>query len=201
MKFNVIHDCNIVEYISANPFITVTDMFSIKMSSSTTSNKPEFYSDYNELWEKYSGFTETWKCLCRLLREYSETNDLVALFSQNEFSSDDEAEYQYIIPFRCEKNVSEILNALIAEEIIEPQSRINSITTQSCMVTIIDRYNNKNSYDTLFSRIDILLQTDFVRCVIDPRYHIVKVIYNNLTVNNLDCKKNTENWLRFVGIF
>ena len=52
MKFTIIHDCDIVKYIRVKPFITVTDMFAFKMSTSSTRNKPEFYGDYNDLWQK-----------------------------------------------------------------------------------------------------------------------------------------------------
>lgn len=201
MKFTVIHDCDIVKYIRVKPFITVTDMFAFKMSTSATSNKPEFYGDYKELWDKYRLFTGAWKYLCGLLREYSETNDLIASFRRNGVHSAKEAEYQYIVPFRCKKNVSRILDALKAEDIIGVQSCINSSTTHSCMVIIKDLYNNKKAYDNLFSRIDILLQTDFIRCDVDSRYHVVKIVYNNLVVNNLDCKTLQDNGYDLMDFF
>lgn len=186
MKFSVIHDCDIVKYIRVKPFITVTDMFAFKMSTSLTSNKPEFYGDYNDLWKKYRTLTSMWKQLCGLLKRYSETNDQFISFRRTKVRGN--SEYRYIVPFRCKKNVQKILKALIAEEIIGEESRINSSTTHSCIVVIEDLYNNKKSYDCLFSRLDLLLQTDFIRCDVDSMYHVVKVVYNNLVVNNLDCK-------------
>lgn len=199
MEFTVIHDCDIVKYIRVKPFITVTDMFAFKMSTSSTSNKPEFYGDYNELWKKYRTLTGAWKYLCGLLKEYSETNDLFISFRRNGVRGD--SEYRYIVPFRCKKNVAKILKALIAEEIIGEESRINSSTTHSCIVVIKDLYSNKKFYDCLFSRLDILLQTDFIRCYVDSRYHVVKIVYNNLVVNNLDCKNLQDNGYDLLDFF
>ena len=199
MKFTVIHDCDIVKYIRVKPFITVTDMFAFKMSTSSTSNKPEFYGDYNDLWQKYRSLTGTWKYLCGLLKEYSEANDLFISFRRNGVRSD--REYRYIVPFRCKKNVSKILKALISEEIIGEESRINSLTTHSCIVIIKDLYSNKKLFDCLFSRLDILLQTGFIRYDVDSRYHVVKIVYNNLIVNNLDCKNLQDNGYDLLDFF
>ena len=184
MKFTVIHDCDIVKYIRVKPFITVTDML---------------YGDYNDLWQKYRSFTGAWKYLCGLLKEHSETNDLFISFRRNGVRGDNE--YRYIVPFRCKKNVSKILKALIAEEIVSEESCISSSTTHSCIVVIKDLYSNKKLFDCLFSRLDVLLQTDFIRCDVDSRYHVVKVVYNNLIVNNLDCKSLQDNGYVLLDFF
>lgn len=199
MKFTVIHDCDIVKYIRVKPFITVTDMFAFKLSTSLTSNKPEFYGDYNDLWQKYRSFTGAWKYLCGLLKEHSETNDLFISFRRNGVRG--ESEYRYIVPFRCKKNISKILEALKNEDIIGEESRINSSTTHSCIVIIKDLYSNKKSYDCLFSRLDLLLQADLARCDVDSRYHVVKIVYNNLVVNNLDCKNLQDNGYDLLDFF
>lgn len=201
MKFDVIHDCEIVNYIRVHPFITVTDMFAFKMSTSTTSNQPEFFNDYKDLWSKYRMFTSVWKFLCRICREYSDRNDVVASFKRNNNDYGSEEEYTYIIPFKCKQVVTKIIQALQSEEIIGNQSHISSLTTHSCMVVIQDLYRNKKIFDILFYRMDILLQPDFVQCIVDTKSHVVKVLYNNLMVHQLDCKTLQDGGYELLDYF
>lgn len=201
MKFDVIHDCEIVNYIRVHPFITVTDMFAFKMSTSTTSNQPEFFNDYKDLWNKYRMFTSVWKFLCRICREYSDRNDVVASFKRNNNDYGSEEEYTYIIPFKCKQVVTKIIQALQSEEIIGNQSHISSLTTHSCMVVIQDLYRNKKIFDILFYRMDILLQPDFVQCIVDTKSHVVKVLYNNLMVHQLDCKTLQDGGYELLDYF
>lgn len=200
MKFEVVHDCDIVKYIRMKPFITVTDMFAFKMSTSTSSNKPEFFNDYKSLWKMYYDFTGAWKYLCSICREHSDSNDLIVALRKNGKRAVT-APFSYTLPFRCKKNVGLIMEALIKEEIIGNQSRIFSLTTHSCTVEIFDLYNNKKYYDKLFSRVDILLQPDYIKCDVDSRYHVVKVFYNNLIVTNLDCKTLQDNGYDLLEYF
>ena len=187
MKFDVYNDCDIVKYIHAKTFITVADMFVFKLSTSSTSNKPEFYDDYKELWSKYRVSTGAWKFLCGLLRKYSETNDVAVTFTRGNNRSANGTEYSFIIPIRCRKAVESIMEALKAEEIIGEQSRIKSATTHSCILVINDPYNNKAKFNTLFSKMYILFQKELIHCETNPKAHTVKVIYNDLAVKNLDC--------------
>ena len=59
MKFNDINKCSVLKYISGRPYITVKDMFSLKISPGKTYIKPEFYRDYKQLWNKYLSLTDT----------------------------------------------------------------------------------------------------------------------------------------------
>lgn len=188
MRFNAIHDCDIVKYLRVKPYITVVDMFAFQLSSSTTSNKPEFYADYKELFEKYRLNTSAWKFMCGLFKEYSEKNDQIAFFKRETFRKGIEKNHCYIVPFICRKAIEKVLNALINQEIIGKNSCISSMTTDSCIVNIKDSYGYKKEYDQLFSKLHLLMNPDYLRCSIDPKSHIVRILYNNLTVTNLDCK-------------
>lgn len=199
MQFKSIHDCDIVYYIKVKPFITVTDMFSLKRSTSTASNKPEFYDDHKELWGRYCSSPSIWKNLCTALGKYSEDHDELMYFKRS--GSETNAELHYIVPFLCRKTIEKILCELIKENIAGEKSCIRSLTTQSCHVVIHDLYNNKKLYDSLFSKPDILVQTDFVHCRTDPKHHVVRIIYNNLSTTELECKGWQHGWYDLLKFF
>ena len=188
MKFTVAHGCDFLKYLRVKPHITVADMFAFQLSSSKTSNKPEFYADYKELFEKYRLNTGAWKFMCKLFKEYSEQNEQIAFFKQENFRKGTEKEHRYIVPFFCRKAIVKILNALIEQEIAGKDSGIISMTTDSCIVTIKDSYGYKKEYDELFSKLHLLMNPDYLYCMTNPKLHTVKILYNNLTVSNLDCK-------------
>lgn len=189
MAFKVLHDCELVKYIRFKPYITVADMFAFQLSSSKTSNKPEFYDDYKDLFEQYRLHTSEWKTMCNHFKEYAETNDLIASFKRNPVKKTTEVEYQYIVPFICRKSVSMILDALTEQKIIGPDSCIRSLTTDSCMVIIKDMYQHREKYDTLFSKPHLLMTPDYLQCRTDPKNHVVRILYNDMTVTNHMCKK------------
>ena len=199
MRFKAIHNCDLVKYIKFKPYITVSDMFSLKMSTSTTSNNPEFYEDYQELWDKYQSNTGVWKFLCRLFKEYSETNDIIAKFRRK--NSKKPAEYTYPIPFSCRKTVESLIEALISQEIISDDSHIEADSTNSCQVKIHSLYDSKKDFDGLFSRPDILTQSEAVECREDLKNHIIRVVYNNLCVSKLDCSTLQNNGYKLLEYF
>lgn len=201
MKFTYTNNSDLLRYIRVKPFITVADMFALNMSTSSTSNKPEFYADYKDLWNKYRYSTGAWKYLCGLLKAHSDANDLLASFRRGKTKQINSTGYRYIVPFRCRKNIGLILNALISEEMIGPQSQIRCLTTNSCDVIIYDFYEKKETYDNLFSKIDLLMQTGFVYCDINDRDHVVKVFYNNLVVKNMNCGNLRDNGYDLMDYF
>ncbi len=201
MAFTLINDCDLLKYIRVKPFITVSDMFSFKMSTGSTSNKPEFYNDYQELWNKYRSNITEWKYLAKLLKNYAAKNDVIVTVTRDKYPSANKNEYKYTLPFGCRKNAEMILNALISANLISKESCITGATTQSCLIIIKTHGNNKKIYDELFSRIDILLQPDFLRCDIDIRNHCVNVIYNDLSVKNLNCENLYDSGFALLDFF
>lgn len=199
MKFEDIHECYAVRYLRFKPYISVSDMFSLKMSSSTTSNKPEFYEDYQDLWNRYQSNTSVWKYLIRLFKEYAETNDIIAKFKRK--NNRNLSEYTYTIPFGCRKTVETILSALISQKIIGEESCIITSSTDSCQVKIYSFYACQQDFDCLFRRPYILMQTDAVTCNTDIRNHVVRVVYNNLYVSELDCKDLQSNGYELIEYF
>lgn len=77
MKFNSMVDCEMLSNINKAPYITVTDMVAFRLSSSESSNQPEFFEDYKDLWKKYTEKSGVWKSLCDLLADYTGKNDTI----------------------------------------------------------------------------------------------------------------------------
>lgn len=198
MKFRSIHDCDAVKYLRFKPYITVPDMFALKMSTSTTSSKPEFYAEYQELWNKYSSMRGTWKHLCRLFKEHAEAHDIIAVFKQK--NNRTPMEYTYTMPFGCRKTVEMILDALASQEIISDKSYINSVSTDSCQAKIFSFFDCRHDFDNLFRKPDIL-RTESIECDTDTRNHIVKIIYNNLYVQGFDCRNMQNASLELLEYF
>ncbi|MBQ3565815.1 MAG: serine/threonine protein kinase [Oscillospiraceae bacterium] len=187
-SFNNINACSAIEYIRFKPYLTVSDMFAFNLSTSTTSNKPEFYEEYNELWRQYKQYTAEWKQMCKCFKDYSDEKDVIAVFSRKN-TPHNIYEYTYIIPFLCKEAVSKILDALISQNIIADDSYIAVRNTGSCKVVIKDIYGSRVIYDSLISELYKLMQPDYIKCEINPKDHVIKICYNNLSAYNVDCKK------------
>lgn len=200
MKFNDINKCSVLKYISGRPYITVKDMFSLKISPDKTYTKPEFYRDYKQLWNKYLSLTDKWKKMCCVLSGYSEYNDEIGRFSRKA-RENEKCEYTYIIPFVCKKAVSKVIDILINEGIAELSSCINNLTTDACEVIIKDKNNNKEEYDRLFSKPYMLMREEYISCRSDREQHIVRVLYNNLTVSSLECREKDKDFHSLLEFF
>lgn len=184
MIFNAMNDCDMLGYIKKTPYITVTDMAAFRLSSSESSNQPEFFDDYKELWKKYSEKSGLWKLLCDILGEYSEKNDIIASFKKKiPHEKDSEAqEYRFIIPFVCNRSVEKIVQFLKEQDVLEQGSRVNGYTTDSCEVVIVDRCGYRTEYDKLFSNVYALMLTDAITLHLNTKSHEVNVVFDNLVV-------------------
>ena len=187
MKFNDISGCEMLGFIKKTPYITVADMAAFRLCTSESSNHPEFYADYKDLWKKYQEKSSVWKSLCDTLGAYSEKNDTIASFKRKA-PRDKEADpqrYTYILPFACSESVTKILRFLRNQEIIEQGSRVSSYTTDSCEVVIVDRCGYRNEYDKLFSNIYALMLPGFISVHLNTKSREANVAFDNLVVNGV----------------
>ena len=183
MKFRDITDCEMLGYIKKTPYITATDMIALQLSSSESSNHPEFYTDYKELWKVYQEKSAVWKQLCDALEDYSKKNDTIASFRQKEKNGQEQM-YTYTLPFVCYESVDKILRCLRSAEIIEKESTVNHLSTDSCEVVIIDKCGYRREYDKLFSKVYALMLSDSINVCTYPRSREVSVVFDNLEVEN-----------------
>lgn len=187
MKFTDFPGCEMLGFIRKTPYITVTDMAAFRLSSSESSNHPEFYSDYKELWKKYQEKSAAWKSLCDTLGAYSEKNDIIASFKRKapRDKETDQQRYTYILPFACSESVTKILRFLRNQEIVEQGSKVSSYTTDSCEVVIVDRCGYRNEYDRLFSNIYALMLPGFISVHLNTKSREANVVFDALVVNGV----------------
>lgn len=187
MEFHSMSGSDMLGYIRKTPYITVTDMAAFRLSSSESSNQPEFFEEYKALWEKYRKNSGVWKSLCKLLKEYAEEHDTLVSFKkkgQNEKNQNTER-FRYILPFACAKSAAKIVSCLKEQEILEEGSRVNGYTTDACEVLLVDRCGYKAVYDKLFAKVYALMQPDAVSLHLNKNNSIVYVEFDNLVVDNL----------------
>lgn len=187
MKFTDFPGCEMLGFIRKTPYITVSDMAAFRLSSSESSNHPEFYSDYKELWKKYQEKSAAWKSLCDTLGAYSEKNDIIASFKRKapRDKETDQQRYTYILPFACSESVTKILRFLRNQEIVEQGSKVSSYTTDSCEVVIVDRCGYRNEYDRLFSNIYALMLPGFISVHLNTKSREANVVFDDLVVNGV----------------
>ncbi|MGN0484739.1 MAG: Card1-like endonuclease domain-containing protein [Lachnospiraceae bacterium] len=193
MKFYDVSNCKQLVYIRKKPYISVADMASFRLSSSESSNQPEFFDDYKDLWNLYCANNWAWKNLCNILANEDKKHAVLVTFYSQKQQAAVHQEYHYIIPLYCEKNAKHIIDFLKQHAYIGGESCVDRYNSTSCRVTIVDLYQNKKNYDTLFSRVYALMVPDAIR-IFDLPDNKIKVEFDNLVVEkfydeNL-CKNN-----------
>lgn len=196
MKFDSLTGCDMLKYIKKAPYITVSDMVAFRLSSSESSNHPEFFEEYKDLWKKYTEDSGAWKLLCDLLGEYAERNDTLVAFKKkvSRDKSQDASELHFIVPFVCNKSVAKIIRFLKEQEILEEGSRVNAYTTDSCKVIIVDRCGNRTLYEKLFANVYALMLSDAISLHLNTKSHEVNVVFDDLVVDGVQIpsSKKTE---------
>lgn len=187
MKFHSISGCEQFSYIRKSPFITVNDIAAFKLSSSESSNQPEFYADYKELWRKYSERSGIWKHLCEVLSEHSERNDIIATFQKKKtYGTDLNTGMRFILPFVCGKCASQVIDFLKKNGVIGEDSQVCGYTSDSCEIIIRDvAKENEPQFNKLFSNVYALMIPEAVSCHVNTRTHEAIVKFDNLVVSGI----------------
>ena len=186
MEFKTMYKSDFLAYIPKSCHITTAEMTSFKRSGSFTSSTPEFFSDYTRLWDIYTSHSSAWKRLCEALQKHSDDNDkLVVIPNENaNKKKPDATEYTYILPSYCEKAVNKIIEELKAMDIIEKESGIIGHTTESCKITIFDRFKHMEQFDKLFSNPYVFYEPEKIEIYLNTRQHVVNIRFNSLIVQN-----------------
>ncbi len=58
-KLYSLYGCEAFGYIKKAAYISASDIVSFKLSSSESSNQPEFFLEYKDLWKKYAEKSST----------------------------------------------------------------------------------------------------------------------------------------------
>jgi len=196
IKFTSMTNCDAFRYIKNSVFNTVADMISFRLSSSGSSNQPEFFLEYKGLWKKYTEKHKVWKELCISLGNHSAKQDILASFKKKSFNDKQltAAEYRYILPFACCSNAGKILDFLKKQEVAESRSFVAGYTTDSCEIRIVDKCEYKNEYDKLFSNVYALMADNAISVNLNTHTREVFVCFDSLIVSGLQLsnKMTTE---------
>lgn len=202
MKFRSLSQCDLLGYIRKFPYLTVADMASLRRSGCRISRQPEFFAEYQELWEKYCENPRTWKAFCAVLGEYAENHDTIASFERMpNRKKEEEQEYRYILPFSCQKSVSKVIEFLKRNQVAEERSRVNRYATDSCEILIVDRCGYRKKYDRLFADIYALMEPDAIDVFLNAKEHAVKVVFDNLHVCGVAIGANRSGFSDLLGFF
>lgn len=176
--------CDALCYINKSPFITVSDMMILAGTEPDGIERPEFEEEHEELWQRYCRNPSLWNRFCAELNQITDENDILAVFDADSAGTKKKArEYRYILPGFCIHGAMKVVAGLKACKLIEKDSAVTGYASDSCEVTIYDRYSQKETYDRLFSNIYALISADAVRVIKGEQ---IKVICDSLTVRGKD---------------
>lgn len=179
-------------YIQKMPCIRVTDMAAFRLSSGKNTGQPEFFSGYQELWEKYRENSGIWKQLCDTLQEYARSRDVMASFKKK--GKKERAETPQIvrcrIPSACHRAARKILEVLKQQEIAGPGSQVRVFTSDSYEVVIEDICGYAGEYNRLFADVYPLMQPEDIHPYLKHVSHEVLVVFDNLVVKDVQIGTN-----------
>ena len=203
MKFRSLSRCDLLGYISKSPYLTVADMVSLRRSGCRISRQPEFFAEYQELWEEYSKNPGTWKALCRYLGDYAEKYGIIASFKRKDNSQKEQEyqEYQYILPFSCRRSAAKVVGFLKENKFVEARSKVYRYTTDSCKIVIVDRCGCRKEYDRLFANIYALMDPDAIDVFLNTKEHAVKVAFDNLQVSDVSIEDYSGKCRHLLNFF
>lgn len=186
-KFHSLSGCDAFGYIKKYVYISVSDMIAFKLSSSESSNQPEFFAEYKNLWKKYMEKSGNWKALCEALGTHSAKYDCIAVFKKKKLREKQSSSnvYRYTLPFGCCNNVIRIIDFLKTHEILEAESYVAGCTTHSCEINIVDKCGYKKEYDRLFANVYALMTENDISVSLNTQSHEVTVAFNNLVVSGV----------------
>ena len=187
MTFQELSGCDMLGYIRKKPYITVADLAAFRLSVSESSNQPEFFEDYKELWKRYCSNRGAWKLLCEVLGSYAEKNDVLESFEKQpqQKKEIEQQEYSYVLPSACSRGAEKIINYLKEQNIAAKESSVNGYTTDSCKVRIFDCCGYREKYDRLFSNIYALMLPDSISLHLNPKNRRVSVVFDDLIVSEI----------------
>ncbi len=188
-EFSVSDGCKWLQYIKGEQFLTVSDMLSFKNSEGKIKSFPEHY-DFNTLWGIYAHRGFNWNDMCIILKNYSETNDLLASFDLATDLSNAQT-FEFIIPNELREGYNYAISKLRDElKVLGETSRIEYVTAESCCVIAEVGTNNISSIEDLLSEPQKFINKNDISIV--PKQEKVEIYYDSLTVRSLKIEDNNE---------
>lgn len=199
MKFNDVNNCPFLKHINKLPILLVNEAMLLKQKSMSV-EKPEFYNDYKDLWKEYTSLSSVWMEFSKLINEYSNANDVVAILTRSESKKTPE-KYTYIIPHYCSKNAAKLIDYLKSKNIIGEEAMVRGFTSESSIVSIVDHGGLKKQYDRIFGNVYLLGINDALKLQYDDALKTVKIAVDELQVKALDISGNSKKLTKLLKYF
>ncbi len=183
-KFTELNQCDFFGYIIKKVSVTVPELSVLMPNLNIRDSQPEFATDYEDLWNiwKKHGAGKTFSAL---LGEYFTEHDMVMSFQKTGYADRQAEEYRYMIPSLCRKNVQHVLDVLKKHGVIGRRSCIQSITSESSEVILVDRSGCREKYDQLFAGIHLWNVSGAVQAAWDEDKKEVLIRCDRLTVSGM----------------
>ena len=193
MNFTSAVNCEFLNYISRNQFITASDLTELNSSRGRCLDQSAFFEGYRELWKKYRENSFIWKNFCNLLSAHTKTADVIATLKQPSIytKSEPAKEYTYLLPLECLRSVeTDFLKALKKKNVIKDYN-INIGIADSFELTIKDSADNKSAFDKIFSNPYIFFQSGAIILIHNDNKEI-SVVFDSLIVKHLDLSHSPD---------
>ena len=182
----------IFNYIHKRPFFSVSDFAFLTDSIRIDQNSPEFFRDYKKLWLRYNeseASRKTWKMLCKQLAVFFEKADKAAVFKKL-YVSDNIAinQLRYFIPSSCIEGARKVIKTLTDYDVISHESSVIRRTTDSCEITIFDRFGFEMEYEKLFSNHRLLVLPDRITVQSDAGCNEISILSDELNVSGFELR-------------
>lgn len=204
MGFEALRGCDYLRYLRKKTGITVSDMLALRRSAGESS-QPEFFGEYQKLWERYRTDSRTWKKVCMALEEYSEQHDVLAVFKKpyDRSTRPNAQPYRYLVPYACAASVKKLLRELREQGILDEGSTMTGYTTDSCEVLIRELGQNRGLFDAILASHYALMEPAALHIHPNTGRREVVVSFDDLVVKGLmmppDRRFEFQELLRWFG--
>jgi len=187
-KFYQTENCDFLQYIKAEQYLKVSDMFASKSSKGYLESPAAFYNDYEALWQKaYRKKEFVWKKMCRLLEKYHETSDRILTINFDVAKDKDTFKrIRFLVPARSYESVSKLISTFIDSGIFGKESEVYFYTTDSCEVNIYAPEAIEGKLRALMSDPYVFGQPENIEFVRTP--YSVSIVFDKFQVERFDLK-------------
>lgn len=186
-RFENIARCKKYSYISRIHYLTAEDMgFPADRSS-----QPELYEEHRELYDIYRLSKESYKGLCRRLKEHMHNTDIIGTLSKN--SGEQGGRLSFILPVRCRTAVRGILKTLSDNGFIGEYTD-SSLSIDSFRPEFEDIYGNQKAFEHIFSQVYVLPEAYAV-----TEKDNARIMYDNLICGKLSVSNEERGILESLG--
>lgn len=183
--FDAEDGCEFLQYIKAEQYLKVSDMFASQNSKGYLNSSSAFCNDYEALWKRaYRKREAVWKKLCGALKEYHKMADRVVTIYWSDIDRVAYRKYRYLLPAAAFAEVQRLVAFMVEEHVFDESSEVFYYTADTCEVSIVASEMLERKLDMLFARPHIFLTPD--NLIFFRMNNGVCVSFNSLGVRSFD---------------